>query len=295
MNPFDLIMNPFDLSGPSFLVFYVGLGLIVIIASKLVIDEAEGGAPPTLPLSDPYQIAWLRGGTPEAARIAVLSLTDRGLLAVSGDNLVNSSHAQPVVREPIESAILTRCRPFGTAATAVLDDPGVERACALYRARLERLQLMPDAAMRARRYRWFALAAALLLGVALGKIAIAFGRGRYNVGFLIILTAIGLGVVWFLVRHPRTHLGNRMLKDLQRLFRALRQRAATLRAGAMTSDAMLLAAVFGISALPAAGFVDFLRVYKKAASSDGGCGSSCGSGCGGGGGGGGCGGCGGGS
>jgi uncharacterized protein (TIGR04222 family) len=286
-------MNPFDLSGPSFLVFYICVALIVVIALKLVIDGAEGGAPPALPLSDPYQIAWLRGGTPEAARIAVLSLTDRGLLAVSGDNLVNSSHAQPVVREPIESAILARCRPFGTAATAVLGDPGVERACAPYRARLERLQLMPDAAMRAQRYRGFTIASAILFGIALAKIVIAFGRNRYNVGFLLILTAIALGLVWLLVHRPRTHLGNRMLKDLKRLFRALRQRAATIRAGAMTSDAMLLAAVFGISALPATGFADFLRVYKKAASSGGGCGSSCGSGCGGGGGGG-CGGCGGG-
>ena len=65
-------MNPFDLSGPSFLVFYICVALIVIIALKLVIDEAEGGAPRALPLSDPYQIAWFRGGTPEAARIAVL-------------------------------------------------------------------------------------------------------------------------------------------------------------------------------------------------------------------------------
>jgi uncharacterized protein (TIGR04222 family) len=150
---------------------------------------------------------------------------------------------------------------------------------------------MPDAAMRAQRYRWFAVAATILLGVALGKVVIAFGRGRYNVEFLVILTAIGLWVVWLLVRRPRTHLGNRMLKDLHRLFKTLRQRAATIRPGAMTSDAMLLAAVFGISALPATGFTDFLRVYKKGASSGGGCGSSCGSGCGGGGGGG-CGGCG---
>jgi len=267
------------------------VSLIVIIALKLAIDEAERGAPRALPLSDPYQIAWLRGGTPEAARIAVLSLIDRGLLAVTGDNLVNLSTAQSVAREPIERAILARCAQSGTPATVILGEPAVERACASYRARLERLQLMPDAAMRAQRYRRFAIAAAILLGVALGKIVIAFGRGRYNVEFLVILTAIALGVVWFLVRRPRTHLGNRMLKDLKRLFRALRQRAATIRPGAMTSDAMLLAAVFGISALPATGFADFLRVYKKAASSGGGCGSSCGSGCGGGSGGG-CGGCG---
>jgi uncharacterized protein (TIGR04222 family) len=286
-------MNPFDLSGPAFLVFYICVGLMVISALKLVIDEAEGGAPRALPLSDPYQIAWLRGGTLEAARIAVLSLIDRGVLTVRGDNLVNLGPVQSVVREPIERAILGRCAQSGTPATAVLDDPAVERACAPYRAQLERLQLMPNAAMRAARYRWFAIAAAILLGIALGKIVIAFGRGRYNVEFLIFLTVIGLGVVWFLVRRRRTHLGNRMVKDLRRLFRALRQRAATIRPGSMTSDAMLLAAVFGISALPATGFADFLRVYRKAASSGGGCGSSCGSGCGGGGGGG-CGGCGGG-
>jgi len=284
-------MNPFDLSGPEFLVFYTAVALMVIIALKLAIDEAEGGAPRALPLNDPYQIAWLRGGTREAARIAVLSLTDRGLLKVSGDNLVNLSSAQSVVREPIERAILARCAQSGTAATAFLDDPAVERACAPYRARLERLQLMPDAAMRAHRYRWLAVAIAILLAVSLSKIVIAFGRGRYNVEFLIILMALGLWAVCFLVRRPRTQLGNRMLKDLRRFFGALRQRAATIRPGAITSDAMLLAAVFGISALPATGFADFLRVYKKAASSGGGCGSSCGSGCGGGGGGG-CGGCG---
>ena len=69
-------MNPFDLNGPSFLVFYICVALMVIIALKLVIDEAEGGTPRALPLNDPYHIAWLRGGTPEAARIAVLSLID---------------------------------------------------------------------------------------------------------------------------------------------------------------------------------------------------------------------------
>src|SRR5260370_30400851 len=101
-------MNPFDLSGPSFLVFYICVSLIVIIALKLAIDEAERGAPRALPLSDPYHIAWLRGRTPDAARIAVLSLIDRGLLAVIGDNPVNLSTAQSGSRERIERAIPTR-------------------------------------------------------------------------------------------------------------------------------------------------------------------------------------------
>jgi uncharacterized protein (TIGR04222 family) len=284
-------MNPFDLSGPPFLAFYFVVAVIVVIAVKLAIEAAEGGTPPALPLGDPYQIAWLRGGTPEAARIAVLALTDRRLLTVNGENLVNFAPAQSFVQHSIERAILARCGQSGTAATAVLDDPGVERACAPYQAQLEQMQLMPDAVMRARRYRWFVFAAALLFAIAAIKIGIAIGRGRSNVLFLIILTVIAVGAVWVLVRRRRTSLGDRIIKDLRRLFGALRQRASSLRPGAMTSDAVLLASVFGLSALPATGFADLLRVYKKSASSGGGCGTSCGSGCGGGGGGG-CGGCG---
>jgi uncharacterized protein (TIGR04222 family) len=236
-------MNPFDLSGPPFLAFYTGVAAFTLAAVKLLIDAGEAGVPPSLPLGDPYEIAWLRGGTPEAARIGVLALTDRGLLAVHGDNLVNSGSGQSFVRHPLESAILTCCGRYGTAATAVLKDPGVERACASYRAELEQLQLMPDAGMRARRYAWFALAAAVLLGIAAIKIDIALGRGRYNVEFLLILSAIAVCALWLLVRRRRTGLGNRMVRDLRWLFRALRQRAASIRPSAMTSDTVLLAAV----------------------------------------------------
>jgi uncharacterized protein (TIGR04222 family) len=288
-------MNPFDLSGPDFLVFYLIFTIIVAAGLKLAIAGAEGGRPPALPLSDPYQIAWLRGGTPEAARIAVLSLTDRRLLELSGETLKNPRPAETHVREPIETAILTRCSQFGTAATAVLTDAEVDRACAPYRARLERMQLIPDGATKARRYRWFAVAVALLLGAAVIKIEVAFGRERHNVAFLIILTLIAVGVTWLLVNRRRTSLGDQIIKDLRRLFAALQQRAPSIRpGGAMTSDAMLLAAVFGLSALPAGAFADLLKVYRKSANSSGGggCGSACGSGCGGGGGGGGCGGCG---
>ena len=138
-------MNPFDLSGPQFLVFYIGIALIVVIAMKLAIDMGEGGAPPALPLGDPYQIAWLRGGTPEAARIAVLSLIDRSLLVVDLDDLVIPNPVRSFVLQPIESAILARCAGSRTAATDVLNDPAVEQACASYQAQLEQMQLAPDA------------------------------------------------------------------------------------------------------------------------------------------------------
>jgi uncharacterized protein (TIGR04222 family) len=119
-------MNPFDLSGPQFLVFYIGVAVVVVGAVKLAIDTGEGGAPPALPLGDPYQIAWLRGGTPEAARIAVLSLVDRSLLVVDIDDLVIPTPVRSFVLKPIESAILARCARSRTAATDVLNDPAVD-------------------------------------------------------------------------------------------------------------------------------------------------------------------------
>src|SRR5260370_40728234 len=126
-------MNPFDLSGPSFLGFYICVSLIVIIALKLAIDEAERGAPRALPLSDPYQIAWLRGGTPEAARVAVLSLTDRGLLKLTGTVLEARNSGPSSGLPAIERAILSRAA-SPTEATSMLGDPGVTAACDGYRA-----------------------------------------------------------------------------------------------------------------------------------------------------------------
>jgi uncharacterized protein (TIGR04222 family) len=95
----------------------------VVLAVKLFIDDSENGVPPSLPLADPYQIAWLRGGTQEAARIAVLALIDRGLLAVRGDNLVNSGSGLSFVRQPLESAVLACCGRYGTAGSSALAYP----------------------------------------------------------------------------------------------------------------------------------------------------------------------------
>jgi hypothetical protein len=102
-------------------------------------------------------------------------------------------------------------------------------------------------------------------------------------------------VLILLLRRRRTGLGDRILADLRTLFAALKARAATLRAAAGDSDAVLLAAVFGLRALPGTQFAAVQQIYRKSMDTagwagGGGCGSGCGSGCGGGGGG--CGGCG---
>jgi uncharacterized protein (TIGR04222 family) len=285
-------MNPFDLPGPQFLEFYLVLGIVVLAAFRWALRRTESGEPPALPLNDPYQIAYLRGGAAETARVAVMSLIDRGLLEVTGNQLERRATPWLSSFPPIERVILERCA-LPAQATAVLSDARIVAACEAYHARLEELRLLPDPAAKARRWSWFAIAATILLGIGAIKIVVALGRGRTNVELLVIFMVVGLVLLAGIAVRRRTGLGDAMLADLSRLFGALRRRAASLDRGTMTSDAMLVAAVFGLAALPVSAFPEVRRIYAQAASGggDGGSGSSCGSGCGGGGGGG-CGGCG---
>jgi uncharacterized protein (TIGR04222 family) len=287
-------MNPFDLPGPSFLLFYLLLIAGAAAAFYLSITALEDGATPTLPLGNPYQIAWLRGGAREAVRVAVLSLLDRNLVELGVSAVTTRVTDVSAVDQPIERAILRRCMDGGELLSRLPADPMVAAACERLRDGLTRLGLVPNDAQQWVRRGIFAVTVAVLAAVALGKLAIAFERGRSNVGFLIVLALAAPVALGFLLAHRRTRLGDRMLADLRRLFAGLRNRAQAIRRGEATNDAMLLAAVFGIAALPTGAYFDLQRASTKATQSGsnscGGGGDGGGGGCGGGGGG--CGGCG---
>lgn len=139
-------MNPFDLPDSQFLVFYGVLAAITIFVAAMVTRHAENGAPPRVNLSDPYGIAYLRGGKHEALRIATVSLIDRGLLTVQGEMLVTAHDATPeLVQRTIEKALLEK---FTTPdkATTVFTDHGLELAGADYEPSLTRLGLLPSPA-----------------------------------------------------------------------------------------------------------------------------------------------------
>ena len=78
-----LQMNPFDWTGPWFLLFYLVLGVFSYWFVYFYVTYRERQQPiPKLKMSDPFQIAFLRGGENEAIRIASISLIDRGLLRI---------------------------------------------------------------------------------------------------------------------------------------------------------------------------------------------------------------------
>jgi uncharacterized protein (TIGR04222 family) len=83
------------------------VGVIVLIALHVARALAESGPAPKLDVSDPYAVAFLRGGLPEALRVTVLSLIDRGLLKLhEPDRLRSAPDGEGVVRRPIERAVL---------------------------------------------------------------------------------------------------------------------------------------------------------------------------------------------
>ena len=67
------MVNPFDLRGPQFLLFYICLGALATIVALWIRRSREAGVDATRPLSDYLEIAYLRGGSdgpPSSSRIS---------------------------------------------------------------------------------------------------------------------------------------------------------------------------------------------------------------------------------
>jgi uncharacterized protein (TIGR04222 family) len=292
--------NPFEWRGPEFLAFYVTLGLVVIVAVVLLRRRSEPAVAMTGPLTDYLKIAYLRGGPDEALRVATISLLDRGLVeAVDEHHVKISSARMPAGLQRTEQRVLEACQ-RSIRASAIVDDTSLRSTVTTEcQAHLVGAGLLPDAKVKADR-QWLLVASVAFLGlVALIKIVIALGRGRTNIVFLIAAVAV-FGYAIYRIASPfRTLAGEAMLADLRQLFAALKDRTRSIGTASEAQELALVAAVFGIGALPGRGFIGerlFRRPQSESSSSCGSsggssCGSSGGSSCGGGCGGG-CGGCG---
>lgn len=298
-------MNPLDLRGPEFLLFYLVYGVAVLAGLAWWRRRAEAVGDVRVKLSDPYLIACLRGGRDEALQVAVLSLVDRGLLDVRGDGLVASRGVTPdSVRRPIEKDLLAMFAEE-QAAHRLFDANAAGAATLELERTLAQEGLLAGPEHQRQRQGRVLLGLGLLLGLAFLKLMVAFARGRSNVLLLIVLALVFTVLALRVSYTRRTAKGDAVLADLRTLFAGLRRRAAGLRRGGATSEVVLLAAVFGLSVLPWAQWAELRALFERApahvsatdASGGGGshgtttCGSSCGSSCGGGCGGG-CGGCG---
>src|SRR5688572_28153670 len=99
-------MNPLNLSGPDFLIFYALCGAAVCGGLHWLNWAGETQTPTCVP-TDPQTIAYLRGGAAEALRIAVVTLLEREVLLLgAGDTLrVNANHTLPLNASSIDRAL----------------------------------------------------------------------------------------------------------------------------------------------------------------------------------------------
>ena len=276
-------MFPFNLPGPQFLLFYSLVFVILVAVFTWLRQVLEDGHVPKLDFSDPYRLAYLRGGANEALQVAAVSLMDRNLLWNEMSGLrTPDSNIIDLVHRPIEKALLKHFL-IKTEVTSIFTTPLLALACEAYTLELERLKLLPNVAQRFTR-QCIAWGVITVLGaLAFIKIRTALVTGHQNIMFLAILAILFVWAAHRLLLPHQTYLGSRTLADLRRLFQRLKQHSSRIQTGGATSEAVLLAAIFGIAALPA-GFANAKLLFTRSdskSSCGSGCGSSCGSGCGG--------------
>jgi uncharacterized protein (TIGR04222 family) len=299
-------MNPFDLHGPQFLLFYIALAGAIVGLAVLLRRVLESGPIPQID-ADPYLLAYLRGGANEAIRVATISLVDRGLLRTKDEFVAAEPRAEERVHRPLERAIL---RELGELREAwdVLGKRGPRAACSDLASDLRRRGLLPSSIQMILRALIFFGGFAILIWIADTKIEIAEARGHRNVQLLQFLSFSSPFALFWALKSRTTTVGKRLLEDFQTLFSNLRDRSHEIRPGGATNELAFLAGVFGLGALSGPIFLQASSLFPKGTKSGGSkgassCGAacghssgdssgSCGSGCGGGGCGGGCGGCG---
>jgi uncharacterized protein (TIGR04222 family) len=247
-------VNPFDLRGPEFLLFYAIYAALVLVGMVLVRRRRELRLPaPKLDLADPYLVAYLRAGRAEAVRVALLSLADRKLVTPGDPDWTAEEGAADRVSHPLEKALLPRFV-GGDRPERGLLAAEVEAACDELKHALEGMGLLPGPDVTSRRMADSIFAAMLLVAPAIIKIGIALLRGRHNIWFLVIAAVIAVFLAFCLPGGRRTARGARTLADLRSLFSGLRRRADRIAPGGSTSELALLAAVFGLSLVPLAVF-----------------------------------------
>jgi uncharacterized protein (TIGR04222 family) len=265
-------MNPFELRGPEFLLFYFCFGLAVIIAIVVLRRRAESGDAPRIDLGDPYLIAYLRGGEDEALRLAVISLVDRGVLAMDGKFIRRADHVTSgMVKYPIEHEALKKFDATGEEASvfeaaSVLADDSLKSALQPYRDILERAGLMPDANVRRDR-RMRLLLALMALGVV-GVIKIQIGLSLGKPVALLVVMMIAAMVIAAAFSFPRlTALGKATLEDITNLYSGLRTRVNSFSPGGGSAELAMFAAVFGVAALAGTPFAYAEDLFRRTTSS----------------------------
>jgi uncharacterized protein (TIGR04222 family) len=291
-------MNPFDLKGPDFLTLYV-IVLAVALLSAYLLRQAfrkPADMPPSEAMQlQPYEVAYLAGGTPQAVNAALANLVHRGLLLANAAERTLSAPKEPSAKLlPFERSVYDSVQEHKNLSVRELHSSMKTAGEALGdRPRALGLLVAEDRAVLGR-----VVPTLLIFAVAgFGLIKVLVGMARHKPVGILVLLCIGTAAValaGFARRLHRTWRGDVALERWKIKNSALEYAVPRNAHNLTASDLALAVGLFGAGVLSSGPLSDLkTALAPPAGSSACGTGGSCGSGCGGGCGGGGCGGCGG--
>jgi uncharacterized protein (TIGR04222 family) len=304
-NPLAAMYGPYFLIVYGFTIFFT---LIALAFAKSRLDQSDKLTLPPVPAQiDPFEIAYLRGGTNEVARSVIFSLMHKGWIEISNESSTSfikpaKNSQNPRELNQIENLALNWLG-SGREAKEVFDEKyGLIEQLGSYgltfQTRLESRQMLVSQETKnaLSKLKW--LAAAVILGLGSYKIFAAFVHGNYNFVLIIIFAVAGLIIAKKAVKMPRlTKLGKAYLERLQLAFDNLKNQS---QSGYLLSnklkinpqqtigqtsfagvDPLLLSVgVFGSGILAGTVFDDYNKAFQRSQMTNGSGGSSCGSGCG---------------
>ncbi len=291
--------------GPYFLIFFgfvIFFAVIILAIVKLQFDKTDNLPLPAIPTNiDPYEIAYLRGGTNEVARSVIFSLLKKDFIVIDSavtPAVIKKTNNQNDFRSlnPIEQLTLGWLG-AEREPKEVFGSYGLVEQLKVYgdsyQGRLEQQQMLTSEDDRTvfRPVKW----SVYMLITTLGgyKLLASVLHGYYNIAFLIIFLIAGLLIARAVAKIPRvTKLGKAYLERLQTAFDSLKyssqaaNRQFNPTAAAQTTfagvDPLLLSVgVFGSAILAGTVYDNYNQAFQRSqaasASSGGGCGSACGS------------------
>ena len=298
-----------NMEGPTFLALYAAVILSTLLLAYSFIRSSPAGdkVDPMVPAHpNPYEMAYLRGGDREIAKLVLIELAKRGYIKEKGDSTSKGGKAylrklagHPAVHElsAPHRAILDLVKedePVGQ----LIGNPellaAVEDLKGEFLPRLQGEGMLVESSKRAK-----VLLGSAIVVIGLGgyKLAVALGKGKFNVGFLILFCVVAMFALWVVVSPRLTGRGRKYFRATQEAYRPATSDVVLDSSAAVSNDMLLHVGLFGAPILfgtGASAYATMLGLDPARRYGDSGCGSGCGGSSGGGDGcGGGCGGCGG--
>jgi uncharacterized protein (TIGR04222 family) len=302
-----LFDNPLaKMYGPYFLIFFgfiIFFAVIIVALVKTQFDKTDRFVIPIIPPNlDPFEIAYMRGGTNEVARSVIFSLLQKGFIEI------DNSAPKPVIKKTqnqINKAGLNQIEMMTLGWLGASREPkeifasnGLVKQLEIYsrnyQARLEGQQMLTSEADTAalNPVKWSVYLLIFVFGAY--KTTAAIVNGRFNIILLIIFTIVGLLIARAVAKLPRlTNLGKAYLDRLQTAFDNLKHtsqaayipsdqpRVAPQTTFAGVDPLLLSVGVFGAGILAGTVFDSYNQAFHRAqnasAISSGSCGSGCGS------------------